>query len=132
MVPAIRIGASLPPRIGCDDFASLSSYRLGCAIRARPPVARAGRASLPSRHPFYLSMGSRSQHHNIINTTTPHLDNIERIYYIDNITTCKGGDSVGNPEEEIINAAEFARRLGVDRSAVSRYVRDGKLEPYSN
>ena len=36
------------------------------------------------------------------------------------------------PEEEIISAAEFARRLGVDRSAVSRYVRDGKLVPYSN
>jgi hypothetical protein len=34
--------------------------------------------------------------------------------------------SVGQPEEEIISAAEFARRLGVDR-----YVRDGKLEPYS-
>jgi predicted site-specific integrase-resolvase len=39
---------------------------------------------------------------------------------------------VDKPEEEIISAAEFARRLGVDRSAVSRYVRDGKLTPYSN
>lgn len=35
-------------------------------------------------------------------------------------------------EEEIISAAEFARRLGVDRSAVTRYVRDGKLVPYSS
>jgi predicted site-specific integrase-resolvase len=39
---------------------------------------------------------------------------------------------VDKPEEEIISAAEFARRLGVDRSAVSRYVRDGRIEPYSN
>lgn len=31
--------------------------------------------------------------------------------------------------EEIISAAEFARRLGVDRSAVRRYVVAGKLEP---
>lgn len=38
---------------------------------------------------------------------------------------------MNEPEEEIISAAEFARRLGVDRSAVTRYVRDGKLVPYS-
>jgi DNA-binding MurR/RpiR family transcriptional regulator len=43
-----------------------------------------------------------------------------------------GGESVNKPEEEIISAAEFARRLGVDRSAVTRYVRTGKLQPYSN
>jgi predicted site-specific integrase-resolvase len=34
--------------------------------------------------------------------------------------------------EEIISAAEFARRLGVDRSAIRRYVLDGKLTAYSN
>lgn len=44
----------------------------------------------------------------------------------------KGVILLNEPGEEIISAAEFARRLGVDRSAVSRYVRDGKLEPYSN
>jgi hypothetical protein len=44
----------------------------------------------------------------------------------------EGGGTVEQPEEEIISAAEFARRLGVDRSAVSRYVRDGKIKPFSN
>lgn len=34
--------------------------------------------------------------------------------------------------EEIISAAEFARRLGVDRSAVRRYVTSGRLEPASS
>lgn len=31
-------------------------------------------------------------------------------------------------QEELINGAEFARRLGVDRTAPSRWVREGKLE----
>lgn len=38
---------------------------------------------------------------------------------------------MANTEEEIISGAEFARRLGVDRSAVTRYVNAGKLEPFS-
>lgn len=33
--------------------------------------------------------------------------------------------------DEIISAAEFARRLGVNRSAVNRYVNTGRLEPIS-
>lgn len=33
------------------------------------------------------------------------------------------------PDEETISAAELARRLGVNRSAVTRYVQSGKITP---
>ncbi len=51
---------------------------------------------------------------------------------LQNIVTLRGGDAVeDNQTEEIISAAEFARRLGVSRSAINRYVDTGKLEPVS-
>jgi hypothetical protein len=36
---------------------------------------------------------------------------------------------VNEDTQEIVSAAEFARRLGVDRSAVRRYVLSGRLVP---
>ena len=36
------------------------------------------------------------------------------------------------PDEELISGAEFARRLGLSRSAISRYVANGKLAPVTD
>lgn len=42
----------------------------------------------------------------------------------------KGGGFVSNQKtEELISGAELARRLGVSRSAINRYVDAGLLEP---
>lgn len=37
-----------------------------------------------------------------------------------------------HPEEELISGAEFARRLNVSRSSVTRWVGEGKLTPASD
>lgn len=38
-----------------------------------------------------------------------------------NIATLKGGDAVSEPEADLVEAAEAARILGVERSTVTRY-----------
>ena len=80
-------------------------------------------------------------YHNITTLSTIDIGLYARPSQLDNVTTLiynfttpkqKGGVSVEKPDEETISGAEFARRLGVDRSAVTRWVREKKLEPVSD